>query len=181
MADGTMKRIDAIEVGDMVLSMQMPVLSSEETVLQWSWSKLGDYVFMRGSAVTEVFVGTEVNYCIVNDRIFVTPEHPFLVKRRNQYSFCSVNAMRKGDWMVKDDLTLEKVESIVLVETTVNTVNLTIGETQTFVAEGCVVHNMPPSQDTACPTKVTCVPHGHFWQFDWMHPRTVVYMFLAGF
>lgn len=78
---------------------------------------------------------------VINDRLRLTPEHPVLIRREGQLGFCSAELLRLGDRLVRRDLSLEPVESILWSEDRVRTVAVNVPGLNVFLAGGVWVHN----------------------------------------
>jgi hypothetical protein len=87
--------------------------------------------------------GEHDGYYVINDRIQATFEHPFLVRRGDQWGFASANLLEIGDLLVLPDLGEERVRSIDARPGVVRTVSIHVPRTNTYLAGGVWVHNAP--------------------------------------
>jgi hypothetical protein len=79
-----------------------------------------------------------------NHRIKVTFEHPFLVRRDDEWGFCSAELLRVGDHLITlagNQLDEERVDSLERVDGVVRTVAIRVPDTNTYLADGVWTHN----------------------------------------
>lgn len=48
-------------------------------------------------------MGEHAGFFVINRRIKVTFEHPFLVRRGDEWGFCSADLLKVGDWLIGQD------------------------------------------------------------------------------
>jgi hypothetical protein len=94
-------------------------------------------------AIDRVRKGEHDGCYVINDRIHATFEHPFLVRRCNEWGFASANLLEIGDLLVLPDLGEERVRSIDARPGIVRTVSIHVPRTNTYLAGGVWVHNAP--------------------------------------
>jgi hypothetical protein len=139
MADGSLRRIDKLAVGDSVLSYSIAGLdqNNENAWKTWSASKL---LTAAGSAkVKDIFVQRFSGYFQLAD-LKVTYEHPLLSLRDGIWAFREVQSLKKGDFLWKNGATLP-FPGMTYVVGQVETYNLNVEQTDVFVASGFLAHN----------------------------------------
>lgn len=105
---------------------------------------------MRGTIptvgrVASVKLGEHTGFVVINRRIKATPEHPFLMRRGDEWGFTSAELLKKGDYLIGERLAEELVEAVDRVDAPTRTVAIHIPGTNTFSAEGVWVHNDMPA------------------------------------
>ena len=105
---------------------------------------------MRGTIptvgrVASVKLGEHTGFVVINRRIKTTPEHPFLMRRGDEWGFSSAELLKKGDYLIGERLAEELVETVDRIEAPTRTVAIHIPGTNTFSAEGVWVHNDMPA------------------------------------
>ena len=149
MADGSLKPIEDIAVGDTVMSIDIPELSrdvhdvetSGHPEYQWCSNGAMDETKIVPGYVASIKPGTHSGFYVINHRIKATFEHPFLIRRDDQYHFTSAELLRVGDVMIKPGHQEEAIESIDQQNGTVSTYNFEVSHFNTYCAEGVWVHN----------------------------------------
>lgn len=122
MADGATKPIEKIEAGDLILAY-------DEATKEM---KPDEVLHVHDPVV-------ENSYLIINDRIRVTKEHPFM----SNGEWTPVRELKVGDVLARADGTPEMVTKIELVLEPVKVFNFSTNPYETFVADGIIVHNKP--------------------------------------
>lgn len=95
--------------------------------------------------VDSVKLGEHTGFVVINRRIKATPEHPFLMRRGDEWGFTSAELLKKGDYLIGERLAEELVESVERIVAPTRTVAIHIPGTNTFSAEGVWVHNDMPA------------------------------------
>jgi hypothetical protein len=124
MADGTLKAIETIRPGDIVLSYD---LMSNQAVPE---------------TVTELLVHPETldGYLVINNRLNVTGNHLMWAASRN--AWIRADHLMVGDQFVGADGTRETIHSISHVDGTYTTYNLHLtGDNHNYFSEDILVHN----------------------------------------
>jgi hypothetical protein len=152
MADGRRLPIEQIAPGDMVRSLVVPGLKTDvpfKAQYQWlsTWGLEG--ASERPARVSQVRLGEHDGFFLINRRIKATFEHPFLVRRGDEWGFCSTDQLRVGDVLVtagpNGALGEESIDAIERVAGRVRTVALYVPGTNTYLADGAWTHNDAPS------------------------------------
>lgn len=120
MADGSTKPIEAVKVGDVVLS----------------YDQSGDS--MKPDTVKEVFVHPKESiYLIVNGNLKVTPNHIVLTKGQ----WRQIGELKVGDVLTNTKGEEVPIVDIAKVQETVDVYNFEVNPYHTYVANGLIVHN----------------------------------------
>ena len=84
-----------------------------------------------------------IGYFLINNSLGVTGEHPIYVKRINKYQFIIAKELIIGDYLVKQDKSLEMINSIEWQLPDYNNMLyvLDVEEVDTYYANGILVHN----------------------------------------
>lgn len=110
---------------------------------------------MRAARVSEVRLGEHDDFYLVNRRIKATFEHPFLVRRDDEWGFCSAEQLEPGDCLITretDEFHEERIDSIERIDGRVRTVAIRVPGTNTYLADGAWTHNDAESSGTIAPT-----------------------------
>jgi hypothetical protein len=104
---------------------------------------------MRGTKPTvarvrSVKLGEHHGFVVINRRIKATPEHPFLVRRGDEWGFVSAEFIKKGDYLIGERLAEELVQSVDRVDAPTRTVSIYVPGTNVYSAEGVWTHNDLP-------------------------------------
>ena len=98
-----------------MLSLAVPGLEVDVPFrAQYDWQSTEglDDARIRQAEVSQVRLGEHDGFFVINGRIKVTFEHPFLVRRGDQWGFCSADLLRVGDMLVTPDLAEEPINTI---------------------------------------------------------------------
>ncbi len=88
---------------------------------------------------------------LINRRIKATFEHPFLVRRDDEWGFCSAELLRVGDFLITQvdgDIAEERIEDLERIDGIVRTVAIHVPGTNTYLADGVWTHNDAPSSSS---------------------------------
>jgi len=144
MADGRRVPIEQVRPGDEVRSLVLPGLRTDDAIpTQYEWlSTWGlDGASPRPARVSQVRLGEHDGFVVLNGRIKATAEHPFLVRRGDEWGFVSAELVQVGDALVRADLSEEPVASTERIEGRVGTVAIMVPGTNTYLADGVWTHN----------------------------------------
>ena len=131
----------------MVRSLSVPGLQTDATFraqYEWlsSWGLKG--TTLRDARVAEVRFGEHGGFFLINRRIKATFEHPFLVRRDEEWGFCSADLLEVGDFLitvVDGQLDEERLDTLERVDGVVRTVAIRVPGTNTYLADGVWTHN----------------------------------------
>jgi len=147
LADGRRVPIESLAPGDMVLSVILPGLRTDTAHrAQYEWlSTWGlDGASVRPARVSQVRLGEHDGFYLINRRIKATFEHPFLVRREDEWGFCSAEQLQAGDCLItraKGEFHEERIEAIERIDGRVRTVAIRVPGTNTYLADGVWTHN----------------------------------------
>lgn len=141
--DGRLTPIENLKPGDSVQSIQVPGMEVDVTYrAQYEWlSREG----LTGAApvfarVASVILGEHKGFVVINRRLKATPEHPFMIRRNDEWGFASAELIKPGDFLIDEMMAEEKVESVLFIDEPTRTVAVQIPGTNTLLAEGVWVH-----------------------------------------
>ena len=124
MANGTLKNIEDVVVGDVLLSIHGST-----------------------SRVEKLMPNRYHEYYTLNGRLKITYEHPVMIIENKTERLVNVKHLKLGDRMLKADETTEELVSISRTEQEVPTYNFKVDGSRLYVAEGIVVHNTTISKN----------------------------------
>ena len=109
---------------------------------------------MRGTKPTvarvrNVKLGEHHGFVVINRRIKATHEHPFLVRRGDEWGFVSAEFIKTGDYLIGERLAEELVQSVDRVDAPTRTVSIYVPGTNVYSAEGVWTHNDLPAESAA--------------------------------
>jgi hypothetical protein len=139
MADGSLRQINKLVIGDSVLSYDVAGLdpNNENAWKTWSASKL---LMAAGTAtVKDIYIQSFNGYFQLAD-LKVTYEHPILSLRNGVWAFREVQSLKKTDFIWKNGSTVP-MPAMTYVPGRVQTYNLNVEQTDVFVANGFLAHN----------------------------------------
>lgn len=145
MYDGSLRNIEDIEVGDLILSavlegMAPQVHGKDFTYMNWRSISLSSIKICSGR-VKQVFRGSEPRYFVINGTK-VTEEHPYVSKRGDEdWKFVKSSDLKIGDLIVDASLNETEVSNAYEVKEHLETANLDVDETDVFFADNALVHN----------------------------------------
>lgn len=123
LADGSVKNIEDIKIGDKVLSFD------EKTHKKVA------------SKVTQTFAHKADDYLIVNEKIKATSNHLFYSEGKWQ----EIGKLSKGKELLTLSLEKEKITALKKIKAQqINVYNLEVDKYQNYFADGYLVHNKPP-------------------------------------
>jgi len=142
MADGTSKKVQDIVVGDSLEAITDTTLdeSNEDAYKTWTAPSLVNTT-KTTSTVETVYVDSYSWYYILNEKVHATYEHPFLILRGDTYSWERAEDILEGDFLVTNNLVLEKVWRKQRVDQEVQTYNFNVEDADTYIVENIVTHN----------------------------------------
>ena len=143
MADGTTKTVQDLVVGDSLEAITDTTLdeSNEDAYKTWTATSLANTT-KTTSTVQEIYVDSYSWFYIFNEKLHATYEHPFLILRESTYSWERAEDIIEGDFLVTNNLVLEKVWRKQRIDQEVQTYNFNVEDADTYIAEDIVVHNV---------------------------------------
>ena len=163
MADGTMKNVEDLNVGDWVRSAQIPGVpldfDSEDTWKTWIGVPHGNApnnvwatafydiqelnrVTPVSSSIFDLYYDFYDSYFLINDKLKVTWEHPFFVLRNGSYSFQKTIHLEVGDKVFGTNNDFLDISSIELKNEEIETVNINVEPYDVYFAEDILLHNV---------------------------------------
>jgi len=146
--DGRLTPIENLKPGDRVASIQVPGLEVDVPYrAQYNWlSHHGLHGATPIAArVASIRLGEHHGFMVINRRLKATPEHPFMIRRGDEWGFASAEFIQPGDFLIDEHMNEEEVKSVVRIDAPTRTVAIHIPGTNTLLAEGVWVHNDMPA------------------------------------
>ena len=119
LADGSLKPIEAVKVGDLVMAFD------EKTKT------------LKQNKVKETFTHEAENYLIINGSLKVTENHPVY----SEGQWVEIGTLEVGDELLNAQGELTIITSIQRVKEKAQVYNLEVNRYHTYIAGGIVVHN----------------------------------------
>lgn len=126
------------------MSLSIPGLEPDaDWQAQYDWrSESGlDGTQSTPAPVGQITLGTHDGFYVINRRLKLTFEHPMLIRRADEWGFCSAELLSIGDRLIDADLNEEPILVLERIDTQVRTVSIHIPRTNTYLAEGVWTHN----------------------------------------
>ena len=163
MADGSIKNIEDVNVGEWVRAASVPGMpldfDEEDTWSAWVGTPHGNpptsvwatayydiqetnQVTPASASVKDIYFDYYDNYYLVNGSLKATYEHPFFILRDGSYYFKTTASLLPGDKLFKTDNEFEEIESIEFVNETLETVNFNVESLDVYFGGGYLVHNV---------------------------------------
>ena len=153
MADGTSKPIEEINIGDDVMSLDLPGLPDEKLgYLEWKSftmksmdsEDLKELVnTSKSSAYVENLFYDYINgyYNINNDYLKVTGEHDLFIYNGSQWEWVTASNLKVGMKLFGFDGSLTTIDSVEYIDGEVEVVNIDVEPLDVYYAGGVLVHN----------------------------------------
>jgi hypothetical protein len=151
MGDGFMcKSIENLEIGDVVMSLSITGLD-KDIEKNWETFTTNDLQYSKStSVVTRLNHGSYSWYYSINNGLLkITYEHPVLVKRNNEVSFVQVKNLIEGDLLLNNNDEFIVIETIDIINKSLNTVSVGIEEDDVYFGNGILVHNVAEGKQEA--------------------------------
>ncbi len=126
------------------MSLSIPGLKPDaDWQAQYDWrSESGlDGTQSIPAPVGQITLGTHDGFYVINRRLKLTFEHPMLIRRADEWGFCSAELLNIGDRLIDADLNEEPITALERIDTQVRTASIHIPRTNTYLAEGIWTHN----------------------------------------
>lgn len=148
LADGTKKAIEELEIGDVLKTVSITGLDSEN---ENAWKTFATTAFESAessSTVVAIQKSQFTSYFLLNNKLKITFEHPLLINRDGNYFFSRANDIVLGDLLLDEVNGWISIVSKERIDTNVNVVNINVESQDTYFAEGFLVHNLiDPTQE----------------------------------
>ena len=144
MGDGFWKNMEDLQVGDIVMSADVPTVPDDDSLYNymttWSSSDISG-TKKTTSEVTVVKLGTYHKYYKINENINVTWEHVIPFQRNGIWTFNNIFNLQIGDMIMNDKLEIVPVVSKEEIIEDVNTVDINIEVKDIYFVKGLMTHN----------------------------------------
>lgn len=156
MADGSLKNIEDIEVGDIVLSANIndlpderPAYWSLDIVKNWRNPDISDFEFGTATVVTKNIIQTDQFYSINEGLVEMSTTHYHLYKDvlDGQWKFGQSPSLKVGDQIMDINKNIITIESISIIQEPTTVIELNIESEDLFFANGVLTHNVPKNQE----------------------------------
>jgi len=138
MADGSIKFVEDLIVGDEVLSIVMPNMT-KENYKNYSVKDLNGFEKKTTTVKTLVF-DFKSRYIKINEKLKATESHAVFAKKDKKLEWWRTKDLKIGDELVTQDLKLEEIKTIEKMAGDFETVTLGLSDTQTYFANGYLCH-----------------------------------------
>ena len=157
MADGNLKDIENINVGDWVRAATVPGMpldfDEEDTWSVWQGTphgnQSGQYDIQientstpASASVMDVYFDYYDNYYLINGSLKATYEHPFFILRDGSYYFKTTVSLVPGDKLYTSNNEFVTIDSIVFVNEPMETVNINVEPLDVYFGGGYLMHNV---------------------------------------
>lgn len=149
MADGTLKNIEDVQVGDVLKTAVIPTYPNGEIVNLWYpasvWSVPDSQIGQTTYETTIVQANTDIGasgYYTFNDQISLTGDHFVFVNRAGVWQFMRAWSMQIGDLLMNEELQAIPITSVEIVSANVLVSKLTVGPNDLFFGAGILTHNI---------------------------------------
>lgn len=144
MADGTIKHIEELLVGDEVRTAVIPTYPNGEDSSKWYpasvWSTTNENITYESTKVTNARHVIDASYYILNDSYKVTGDHFVYIRRNKIWQFSLVEAIEVGDYLRHEFGTIE-VKKKIYKQEQVMVVDIDVEPNDLFFANGIITHN----------------------------------------
>lgn len=141
MADGSIKLLGDIKLGESVLSYKLDGLKDDETNA-YTWTS--DNIKPNNETIAKVIKlknGSFKDYYIINDIMKITYEHHVLIRRNDEYKFIPIIDVNEGDYMWSLENGDTEITSKVFVNEPHEFITMDVEETDVYFAHNLLVHN----------------------------------------
>ena len=146
LADGTIVEVGDLEEGDLLQGYSITGLGTDESnFLEWSTDTLGTTA--KDVTLVGITYSFANKYYDINDgEVTATSENPMLVKDGNdgEYRFKEMFNINTNDKLIRDvsgTITEINIDSIEVVEKTVEIVSIDVEQDDTYLVNGYITHN----------------------------------------
>jgi hypothetical protein len=145
MSDNSTKLIENLEIGDRLMSLSINGLD-KNIEQNWETFTTNNLEYSKSTSIVNKLIKGEYSwyYSINNGLLNITYEHPVLIKRNNGILFSEVKNLIEGDYLLNNNDNFILIETIDIINETLNTVSVGIEEDDVYFGNGILVHNQPP-------------------------------------
>ena len=146
MADGSLKAIEELIIGDEVRTAVIPTYPNGEDSSKWYpasvWSSDSDEgITYETTTVTGAKHIVDVAYYILNDKYKVTGDHFVYVRKSGVWQFARVEELAVGDYL-HDETSAVEITRKVPVNDQLMVVDVDVEPNDLFLANGIITHNV---------------------------------------
>jgi hypothetical protein len=148
MGDNSTKLIENLEIGDRLMSLS--IIGLDKNIEQnWETFTTKNLQYSKStSIITKLNHGSYSWYYSINNGLLnITYEHPVLIKRNDVVLFSEVKNLIEGDLLLNNNDEFILIETIDIINETLNTVSVEIEEDDVYFGNGILVHNRPPIKE----------------------------------
>ena len=138
MADGSVRFVEDLLIGDEVLSIVMPDMT-KANYKKYSIEDLIGFEKKTTTVKTLVF-DFRSRYIKINEKLKATESHAVFAKKDKKLEWWRTKDLKIGDELVTQDLKLEEIKTIEKMAGDFETVTLGLSDTQTYFANGYLCH-----------------------------------------
>jgi len=144
MADGTFKLIEKIRIGDLLKGMKISDAPEDDTIIGWSTDTL-NLVETEVKVVGIRPLRSQRIHNFNNGLIETSDSHAHFIKRGNDWFFEQSKNIQVGDFLVDKDGSSIEITSIDVLqgEDTKIVYAMDVENTDTYIANGLITHNVP--------------------------------------
>ncbi len=152
MADGSLKEIERLKEGDVILSVDFGYYLSKTDLLSSNYNiPPRDTWRYVETTVKSIKFGFEKDYFVINEKLRATFEHPVLVKDQEKILFRSTSIIKPTDKAYNEKL--EEMPCVIKkIDMALATVKINTEPYDWFFAEGILVHNAETNGETGIPS-----------------------------
>lgn len=138
MADGSVRFVEDLLIGDEVLSIVMP----DMTKANYKKYSIEDLIGFekKTTTVKSMIFDFKSRYIEINKKLKATESHAAFAKKNKKFEWWRIKDLEIGDELVTPDLELEEIKTIEHMVADAEVVALGLSDTQTYFANGYLCH-----------------------------------------
>lgn len=153
MADGSLKNIEDIQIGDVLLTADIEDLPNEDALYKaldivnmWANPDITDFKYNTATVVGLYPSVAKQFFSMNNGLLEATGDHIHLIKDciTNEWVLARTNEIKIGDQFIDVNKNIVTIESISIIENDTPVVGLDVENLDLFFANGVLTHNRPP-------------------------------------
>ena len=138
MANGSVRFVEDLLIGDEVLSIVMPNMT-KTNYKKYSVEDLIGFE-KKTTTVKSMVFDFKSRYIKINKKLKATESHAAFAKKGKKFEWWRIKDLEIGDELVTPDLKLEEIKTIEHMVTDAEVVALGLSDTQTYFANGYLCH-----------------------------------------
>jgi hypothetical protein len=147
MADGTLKKIEDIRAGDLIMSADIPTYPNGEDPSFWYPSSVWstnrvDNITLTQTNVVSVYPSRVPYYYVANDIYKLSWEHWMFIQREGIWQFMKMENLQVGDNLVDINNNIIPITKFERIEEDIYVVKLTAGPNDLFYGNEILTHNL---------------------------------------